>query len=77
MTNTLIGKDVRHINEYIDAAHPEVKAYIENQEDFITHLMGELVAVLDGSDDVETQQYVANLKELIELDVERNARTRK
>jgi len=61
-------QDVRHINEHIDAGHPDVKAYIENIEDMLEWAYGELLKYEPDNDFVLEQ---------LELNKERNKRTRK
>ncbi|WP_313128794.1 hypothetical protein [Pseudescherichia vulneris] len=61
-------QDVRHINKHIDAGHPDVKAYIENLEDMLEWAYRELLKYEPDNDFVLEQ---------LELNEERNARTRK
>jgi len=77
MSNTLFGKDVRHINPLIDQGHPEVKAYIESIEDYANWLEEILVYVIEDCDDEYWQQLAADLRESITANEERNERTRK
>ncbi|WP_312282588.1 hypothetical protein [Pseudescherichia sp.] len=64
----LAEQDVRHINEHIDAGHPDVKAYIENIEDMLEWAYRELLKYEPDNDFVLEQ---------IALNAERNERTRK
>ncbi|MGD8204396.1 hypothetical protein [Pantoea sp. FN0305] len=67
LTQLEMGVDMRHINEYIDAGHPDVKVYIENLEDHITYLYHQLLQYeLDNDTILHT----------IGLDEERNERVR-
>lgn len=60
-------QDMRHINEHIDAGHPDVRAYIENIEDLLEWAYRE---VLKHEPD---NQFII---EQLALDAERNERTR-
>ncbi|WP_313111826.1 hypothetical protein [Pseudescherichia sp.] len=60
--------DKRHINEYIDAGHPDVKQYIENIEDDLDAAYAWLL---------EYEPENEFLLQQIELNKERNERTRK
>ncbi|MDM2846696.1 hypothetical protein OGY83_24150 [Citrobacter sp. Cpo090] len=64
--------DVRHINQYIDNGHPEVKAYIEQREDEITWLSENLLILCEGLEGWEEVE--AELKESLEFYKERDAR---
>ncbi len=61
-------QDVRHINEHIDAGHPEIKTYIENLEDLLDWAYREVLKYEPDN------QYII---EQLSLNVERNERTRK
>lgn len=61
-------QDVRHINEHIDTGHPDVKAYVENLEDYLDWAYRELLKYEPDNDFVLEQ---------LKLNAERNARTRK
>lgn len=60
-------QDVRHINEHIDVANPEVKAYVENLEDCLDWAYRELLKYEPDNDFVLEQ---------LELNKERDKRTR-
>jgi len=61
-------QDVRHINEHIDAGHPDVRAYIENIEDLLDWAYREVLKYEPDN------QFII---EQLALDAERNERTRK
>ncbi len=61
-------QDVRHINEHIDAGHPDVRAYIENLEDYLDWAYREVLKYEPDNDFVLEQ---------LALNAERNERTRK
>ncbi len=61
-------QDMRHINEHIDAGHPDVRTYIENIEDLLDWAYRE---VLKHEPD---NQFII---EQLALNAERNERTRK
>lgn len=60
--------DKRHINEYIDAGHQDVKDYIEGLEDALTYAYNWLLEYEPENEFLLNQ---------LELDTERNERTRK
>lgn len=62
------SQDMRHINEHMNAAHPDVKAYIENIEDYLEWAYHELLKYEPDN------QFII---EQLALNAERNARTRK
>ncbi|HFG3705956.1 TPA: hypothetical protein ACGGM7_000291 [Escherichia coli] len=64
--------DVRHINEFINAGNPEVKAYIEEREDEITWLTEHLLILAEGVEGWE--EVVENLKQDLEVYKERDKR---
>jgi len=61
-------QDVRHINEYIDAGHPDVRVYIENLEDLLDWAYREVLKYEPDNDFVLEQ---------LALNEERNERIRK
>jgi len=61
-------QDLRHINEHIDAGHPDVRAYIENLEDLLDWAYREVLKYEPDNDFVLEQ---------LALNAERNKRTRK
>lgn len=61
-------QDMRHINEHIDAGHPDVKAYIENLEDLLDWAYHEVLKYEPDN------QFII---EQLALDAERSERTRK
>jgi len=61
-------QDMRHINEHIDAGHPDVKTYIENIEDLLDWAYREVLKYEPDN------QFII---EQLALNAERNGRTRK
>lgn len=60
-------RDMRHINEHINTTHPDIKLYIESLEDHITGLYKHILSLEPDNKEI---------KDWVELDIERNTRTR-